>query len=225
VNSSRFQRHDLIWLDPKMDAGLFAAANQADIARSWVTQGFPLVVARQSAALAAGSNQIVLGFTLPSAPMRTRVTLYADRAAIVRHSRPLLLIDTIQHAPENWQAGLKKLHALFEKNCTVARVYGSLSSEVITGKPYIDAASDLDLLLEYGDADKLPELLAELENCSLSEPRIDGEILSASGWAVAWHELASALRTGAPRQVLAKSNCEVRLIPIDEFIQPLLIPA
>jgi len=225
VNTSRFLRHDLIWLDPKVDAGLFAAADQADLARNWVAQGLPLVVARQSEVLAVRSNQIVLGFTLPSAPVRTRVTLYADRAAIVRHSRPLLLLEAKQHAPENWQAELNRLHAFFERMGTVARVYGSLSSEAFTGMSYLDAASDLDLLLECGDASRLPELLAELENISPSEPRIDGEILSTSGWAVAWRELASALRTGTPRHVLAKSDREVRLMPVDEFIQPLLVAA
>jgi phosphoribosyl-dephospho-CoA transferase len=225
VNTFRLHRHDLVWLDLELDAGLFAAAEQADLARSWITQGLPLVVARQSATLAAQANQIVLGFTLPSAPMRTRVTLFADRAAIIRHSRPLLLADAMQHAPSSWKAGLDKLHALFEKTGTVARVYGSLSSEVFTGKTYLDAASDLDLLLECSDTARLPELLAELENFPLSAPRVDGEILAASGWAVAWRELASALRMGAPRQVLAKSDSDARLMPVTKFIQPQLIAA
>lgn len=224
MNTSRFHRHDLIWLDPAIDAGLFASANEADLVRNWVAQGLPLVVARQSAGLTKQAGEIILGFTLPSAPVRTRVTLHADRAAIVRHSRPLLLIDAARHAPDNWLAGLNKLQTLFRRTGTVARVYGSLSSEAFTGMPYLDAASDLDLLLECGDVGKLPELLAELENFSPSEPHIDGEILSTSGWAVAWRELATTLRMGAPRHVLAKSDREIRLISVDEFIQPVLTP-
>jgi phosphoribosyl-dephospho-CoA transferase len=223
--TNQYHRHDLVWLDPSNDAGLFASAHHAKFARDWVKNRFPFVVARQIDELAKASNQIMLGFTLPSAPERTRVMLRADRAAILRHSRPLLLLDAMQHAPESWHAGLHKLEMIFKKTTTVARVYGSLSSEVFTGKPYLDAASDLDLLLECSDETKLHELLAELENIPLDMPRIDGEILTASGWAVAWRELAVALRTGTPRQVLAKSDCEIRLISVEKFTQPFLISA
>jgi phosphoribosyl-dephospho-CoA transferase len=223
--TNQYHRHDLIWLDPGIDAGIFAPAHQAKLARDWVKNGFPFVVARQSVELAKASNQIMLGFTLPSAPQRTRAMLCADRAAIIRHSRPLLLPDAMQHAPQSWHAGLHQLQMIFKKTKTVARVYGSLSSEAFTGKPYLDDASDLDLLLECSDETKLHELLTGLEKFPLDIPRIDGEILTASGWAVAWRELAAALRMGTPRQVLAKSDSEIRLIPVEEFTQPFLISA
>lgn len=225
MNTSRLRRHDLVWLDPTIDAGLFAAAGQRDLARDWVNRAFPLVVARQSDNLIREAGQIVLGFTLPSAPMRTRVLLRADRAAIIRHSRPVPLSEAMRHAPAGWQAGLESLNTLLERTGTEARVYGSLSSEIFTGMRYLDAASDLDLLLECGTATRLRELLAGLEDFAPQVPRIDGEVLSASGWAVAWRELASAVRTGTQRQVLAKSDREARLIAVGEFTQPILQPA
>jgi phosphoribosyl-dephospho-CoA transferase len=225
VNTFSLHRHDLVWLDPTIDAGLFAAAGQRDLARDWVHRAFPLVVARQSGNLMQEAGQIMLGFTLPSAPMRTRVMLRADRTAIIRHTRPLPLSETIQHAPAGWRAGLDSLRTLLERTGTEARVYGSMSSEIFTGMRYLDAASDLDLLLECGATTKLRELLAGLEDFSPEVPRIDGEVLSASGWAVAWRELASALRADTLRHVLAKSDCEARLIAVDEFIQPILLPA
>lgn len=225
MNTSRLRRHDLVWLDPTIDAGLFAAIGQRDLARDWVHRAFPLVVARQSGNLMQEAGQIMLGFTLPSAPMRTRVLLRADRNAIIRHSRPLPLSEALQHAPSAWRAGLGSLHTLFERTGTEARVYGSLSSEIFTGMRYLDEASDLDLLLECGATTKLRELLAGLEDFSPQMPRIDGEVLSASGWAVAWRELASAVRAGTQRQVLAKSDREARLIATDAFTQPILLPA
>ncbi|OIR04170.1 phosphoribosyl-dephospho-CoA transferase [mine drainage metagenome] len=225
MNPSRLRRHDLVWLDPAIDAGLFAAAGQRDLARDWVSRAFPLVVARQSGNLIQEAEQIMLGFTLPSAPMRTRVLLRADRAAIIRHSRPLPLSEAMQHAPVGWRAGLENLCTLLERTGTEARVYGSLSSEIFTRMRYLDEASDLDLLLECGASTRLRELLAGLEDFPPQVPRIDGEVLSASGWAVAWRELASAVRTGTQRQVLAKSDREARLIAVDEFTQPILQPA
>ncbi len=225
MNAPRFQRHDLVWLDPELDAGQFASADQCGLARDWVRQGLPLVVARQCSALCIDSHQILLGFTLPSAPARTRVSLRADRAAIIRHSRPLSLSDAMLHAPQTWQPGMNLLLALFERTGAEARVFGSLSFQAFTGQPYLDAASDLDLLLECGDTGNLAELLAGLQNFPLKVPRIDGEILAASGWAVAWRELASALLTNNPRQVLAKSDRETCLLPVDEFVQPFLVSA
>lgn len=225
MNASVFRRHDLVWLDPDIDAGQFAPSGQSGLTRDWVQQGLPLVVARQCSTLRIDAHQILLGFTLPSAPARTRVSLRADRAAIIRHSRPLPLSDAMRHAPQSWQPGLNLLLALFERTGTVARVYGSLSSQVFTGRHYLDAASDLDLLLECGDTSKLAELLAGLQNFPLPLPHIDGEVLAASGWAVAWRELASALLTDNPRHVLVKSDRETCLLPLDEFVQPFLVSA
>jgi phosphoribosyl-dephospho-CoA transferase len=168
-----------VWLDPASDAGAFAAVEQAEHARSWVQQGRPLVVARQSDAQAKQDDQLNLGFTLPSAPARTRIALRAPRAAIIRHSRPLLLPDAIGHAPHGWRDGMSSLHELCTKAGTVARVYGSLSSQAYSGETYVDAASDLDLLLECGMHTKLEELLAAVSTAKYSH-RQDGRWRGAS---------------------------------------------
>lgn len=217
MNAVPLRRHDLVWLDPAIDAGAFAAAAQAEHARSWVQQGRPLVVARQSEPAIKQEDQLNLGFTLPSAPARTRIALRAPRTAIIRHSRPLLLPDAIGHAPHSWRDGMSSLHELCAKAGTVARVYGSLSSQACTGEIYVDAASDLDLLLECSADTRLDELLAALQSFPLQPLRIDGEILATSGWAVAWRELAAAMRSVAPCKVLAKSDCDARLIPLEQF--------
>lgn len=220
MSTAQLRRHDLVWLDPGIDAGRFvAAAEHAHCARDWVERGWPLVVARQSEPAARQANQLTLGFTPPSAPARKRIALRASRAAIIRHSRPLLLLDAIDHAPRSWRAGIYSLHALCAKAGAVVRVYGSLSSQAFTGASFLDKASDLDLLLECGEATRLHELLAALETFPLQTPRIDGEILAPTGWAVAWRELAEAVRAGTPRQVLAKSDCETRLIPVDQLFK------
>lgn len=217
MNAVPLRRHDLVWLDPAIDAGAFASAEQAEHARRWVQQCRPLVVARQSDAAIIQADQLNLGFTLPSAPARTRISLRVPRAAIIRHSRPLLLPDAIEHAPHSWRDGMSSLHELCTKAGAVARVYGSLSSQACTGEIYVDAASDLDLLLECSEHTRLDELLAALESFPLQPLRIDGEILAQSGWAVAWRELAAALSSATPCKVLAKSDCDARLIPVEQF--------
>lgn len=217
MNAVPLRRHDLVWLDPASDAGAFAAVEQAEHARSWVQQNRPLVVARQSEPATRQADLLNLGFTLPSAPVRTRISLRAPRAAIIRHTRPLLLLDAIGHAPHSWRDGMSSLHDLCTKAGAVARVYGSLSSQAYTGEIYVDAASDLDLLLECGGDTKLEELLAALQSFPLQPLRLDGEILAPGGWAVAWRELAAALGAATPCKVLAKSDCDARLISVEQF--------
>lgn len=225
MRATPLHRHDLVWLDPSIDAGeLTASAEHARYARDWMERGWPLVVARQSEPIPEQGNLLALGFTLPSAPVRKRIALCAPRAAILRHSRPLSLMDAINHAPRSWRAGMFSLQALCAETGAVPRVYGSLSSQAFTGTSYLDAASDLDLLLVCSEATQHLELLAALETFPRLSPRIDGEILMPTGWAVAWRELAEAVRAGAPRQVLAKSDHETRLIPVDELFKNLLSP-
>lgn len=223
MSKAPFRRHDLVWLDPGIDAGRFvAAAEHADHARDWVNQGRPLVVARQAEQTPEKNKLLDLGFTLPSAPARRRIALRAHRAAIIRHSRPLPLVEAIGHAPCGWRAGMFSLQALCAETGAVPRVYGSLSSQTFTGASYLDEASDLDVLLECNEATQHMELLAALEAFPQRSPRIDGEILAPTGWAVAWRELAEAVRADTPRQVLAKSDCETRLIAVDQlFARPL----
>lgn len=214
----QLRRHDLVWLDPSIDIYSYAVATEhINEAHRWIKQGRPLVVARQPDTPDSQANQVTLGFTLPSAPMRTRISLRAPRTAIIRHARPLPLLDVIDYAPDDWRTSIYNLHALCEKAGAIARVYGSLSSQAVTGENYLDATSDLDLLLECSEDTQLLSLLAALENFPLQIPRIDGEIFAPTGWAVAWRELAAAVRTGTPQQVLVKSDCEARLMPVDHF--------
>jgi len=223
MNAVPLRRHDLVWLDPASDAGAFAiVAEQAGHTRSWVQQGRPLVVARQSEPATKQADLLNLGFTLPSAPVRTRISLRTPRAAIIRHARPLLLLDAIEHVPDSWRDGMSSLHELCTKAGAVVRVYGSLSSQAYTGEIYVDAASDLDLLLECGEDTKLDELLAALESFPAQALRIDGEILAPTGWAVAWRELAAALHSATPCKVLAKSDCDARLISVEQFFNTTL---
>lgn len=211
------QRHDLVWLDPDLDVGSFAVDDEhADLVRNWVKQGRPLVVARQCDPLATAACQLRLGFTLP--PLRTRVSVRALKSAVSKTSRPLLLRDAMESAPGSWRASMSRLQALCDKTGAVVRVYGSLSNQAVTGDNYIDAGSDLDLLIECNQYTQVHELLMALESLPSSMPRIDGEIFMSTGWSVAWRELAAAIRTGAPSDVLAKSNTETRMMRISDFL-------
>lgn len=213
-----FRRHDLVWLDPDSDLASFVACDEhVATASNWVQNNWPLVVARQSDAAALQAGQMQLGFTLPSAPARTRVALRVPQAAIISYSRPLLLKDAIAYAPAEWREHLSAVAEICATHAVLARVYGSLSTQAFTGHNYLDAESDVDVLFECGKDTSAQELTAELSALAAQALKIDGEILTPNGWAVAWRELSAAMQTGAPGEVLAKSYHEARLLALDQL--------
>lgn len=218
-----FRRHDLVWLAPDTDLTEFVACEKhIEVAGNWIQQNWPLVVARQSDESARQTGQMQLGITLPSTPARTRVSLRVPQAAIISYSRPLLLKDAIAYAPHNWREHMSAVSEICAANEVVARVYGSLSTQAFTGKNYLDAASDVDVLFECGKDTQLQKLYSELQTLTEQTPHLDGEILATSGWAVAWRELAAALHAQTPVKLLAKSYSETRLLTLEQiFEQPL----
>lgn len=198
------RRHDLAWIDPGIDPGSIISTH-VGATLEWIRLLHPLVVTRQPA---IEGDAIALGYTL--APGRKRIALTVPRSGIIHRARPLLLDDAIGHAPEDWHAGMQRVQEICDSAGAVARVYGSLSTQAFTGENCLSRESDLDLLLECNEHTRFEELLQALE--SVRHPRLDGEILMPSGWAVAWRELLNA------KSVLAKSDSEVRLFPAREYL-------
>jgi phosphoribosyl-dephospho-CoA transferase len=213
-----FRRHDLVWLDPDTDMALLALdAAHAEHVRGWIQNNWPLVVARQADEAARLAGQLQLGITLPSAPSRTRIALRAPQAGIISYSRPLPLQEAIAYAPSAWREQLSAVAAICAGHAVVARVYGSLSTQEFTRQNYLDAASDVDVLFECSKDTQLQTLFAELHALGDTTPQLDGEVLAPNGWAVAWREVAAALQTPQPAQLLAKSYTTTRLLGIAQL--------
>ncbi len=215
-----FRRHDLVWLDPDTDLTPFVASEEhVEIAGNWIQQNWPLVVARQSDEVAGQAGQMQLGITLPSAPARTRIALRVPQAAIISYSRPLLLKDAIAYAPLSWRDHMTVVSDICAANAVVVSVYGSLSTQAFTGKNYLDAASDMDVLFECSKDTQLHKLFNKLQALAEQTPHLDGEILAPTGWAVAWRELSAALHAKTPVRLLAKSYSETRLLTLDQLFE------
>jgi phosphoribosyl-dephospho-CoA transferase len=220
MSTEGFRRHDLAWLDPDTDAAAYAVnAGDKELVCNWVNHSWPLVVARQSAAagqsdpVARQAGQMLLGFTLPSAPARKRVALR------ISYSRPLLLKDAITYAPQEWRHHLTLVSEICANHAVEARVYGSLSTQAYTGQTYLDASSDVDVLFECSKDTELHKLFSELHTLKKHKPHLDGEIVATTGWAVSWRELAAALQAKTPVKLLAKSYNEARLLTIDQLFE------
>lgn len=213
---SVLHRHDLVWLDagfPESELRV-TAAHGGDL-RNWLARGLPLVVGRQF----GGAGGVRLGFTLPGIGHRRRVEVHAPRAAIVSHEPPPALYTVAGAAPEPWRTRLLAVAGAFREAGLVARAYGSLVTQALTGEACLRAASDVDLLLDCHSADEALAALELLRTFGDGPPRLDGELRMPHGWAVAWRELENALASGD--SVLAKADDEVRLIGVEAFLDKL----
>lgn len=220
--SQMAQRHNLVWLDPDLDLLPYTPVSEyASFAREWIEQGLPLVVARQPKQQEGGAAHIALGLTLPPPTTRRRMSLYVPTEAILRHRGPLELTRSLAHA-HPWQEVIQQLLAVCKAAGVTPCVYGSLLWQTVSRYRYVTDTSDLDVLFVCNESSDIGKLVASLAAFEGSTPRLDGEILAPSGWAVAWREMAAAYKAGGSPKVLAKSICEARLISLDELFEGVL---
>lgn len=212
-----FQRHDLVWLDPDGDLDSYAVnPAHASQVREWITGNNPLVVARQLEFPTPGKPALWLGFTMAPPLTRQRVSLQVPLGVVTRHTGPLELSETLSHAPK-WREMLHKLVKMCDDVGVQASVYGALAWQSLTGRSYLTDSSDVDLLFycnEIGAARRLCDALSAFKEAG---PRLDGEIITNSGWGTAWREFDNACHSDEDALLLAKSLCKVQLMSIADF--------
>ncbi len=172
----------------------------------WAEAGRPLVVRRPGCGDEAGA--IPLGLPLPRALCKRRLALSLPPRAIVAIAPPPLLRSAASAAPANWGSAIDALLALDPG----VRTFGSLAWERLTGLAYLGEDSDLDLLWDLPEPDRVDSLLASIAGIERQAPmRLDGEILGRIG-AVNWRELT------AGGEMLVKALTGVRLMARSEYL-------
>lgn len=207
-------RHTLVWLAPEAIGEIdlhLAPSHQAQV-RHWLAQGFPFVRRRPGPLPDAG--HLPLGLPLPPSLGRERISLSTPPHLVRKVAPPLWLKEVIPAAPARWRPSLQRLNARLDELHVPLRVYGSLAWQCLTGMEYLTPASDIDLLFSAASPAQLRQVLSALTAWETeSGLRADGELVLATGEAVAWREL---LQT--PAQVLVKSLAGVALMPWPEVL-------
>jgi phosphoribosyl-dephospho-CoA transferase len=212
-------RHDLVWIRPESRAAVAAQADdetmRAHVA-SWLSADRPLVVARQPDNI--DTDTIAVGLASPPVQGKRRIALCVAAHDIVRHSPPLLLADTIAHAPAEWQPELAELHDAAINIDIKLRVFGSLAWQALSGIPYLTPHSDIDLLWHPCSSMQLQQGIALLERWEISSGlRADGEVLFGTNSAVSWREWAT-LKCDDDQRVLVKSEHSAGLVSARELL-------
>lgn len=200
------RRHDLIWLSPR---GWRSARAQlpayAAALCAWEQGAWPATVRRADPD--AGSDEVSLGISVMQAGApKLRIGFRAACADVLRITPPLPLASLPPELPKGWAEPVAQLQA---DTCTLPlHFYGSASLQALTGQPYLNADSDLDLLAYPVSRNQLSEIVERLAFHAGPLP-LDGEIVFPSGAAVAWKEWQMALRNAS--RVLVKDLASVRL--------------
>jgi phosphoribosyl-dephospho-CoA transferase len=207
-------RHDLVWLDPACAAALrVAGADRAEVDR-WLALGWPVVAARR----APGTPEALacLGIPLPPSRGKGRIALQAPVEAVLRRRPPLALDEILESAPPGHREALRELAAEAAALGLQPRVHGSLAWQHLTGQPYADARSDLDLLFAVSSRRQLTGALRMLQRWERRSGLVADAELQLPAGGVAWRELAS----GAAR-LLVKQPAGVALMAREALLAPL----
>lgn len=218
MSSAPFTRHDLAWLAP----GAGAAArltNAACLAEGaalalldrWLARSHPLIVTRQQD---MPVDKVCLGLALPPAQGKYRLAFSVPLDCVREFTPPPTLAAAGEALPPDWRRTIDALLALPEIAVCRPRVYGSAAMQVLTGEACLSEASDLDLRLTPPSWPAAVALAGRLQGFTqeAAGPRIDGEIWSPAGLAVAWRELAAN-----PARLLTKGVAGVELLATPQF--------
>lgn len=219
-------RHQLAYASPAAWAGILAA-DWDDVAREglshWAAHRLPLVVTRQGPPGPPHDAHLNVGLSLPERWQRRRLALplpwsgvqrlaefpdLAEVLAVVQEALPLAALTALRELAD--RLGARHL---------VARVYGSLGWQCVSGLRYLHPGSDIDLWIAVSyvdEADAAAELLASGEPSAL---RIDGELVFGNGCASPWREWRD-WRAGRCSGLLVKRLDGVALLRRVEDIAP-----
>ena len=217
-NSTLRTRHRLVWAAPRARAGLMRQARDPDAQAAldmWLSHAWPFIVRRLHApAEPADTSLIAIGLPLPPSRGKRRLSFILPRADIGRHAPPPALGEIARALPPAWQRPLASLDEAALRVGARFRVFGSAAWQALTGLDYLQADSDLDLVLRPIDSDEIAAATEILERWEAAEGRrADVEIVFPREDAVAWREWtnrdASVLLVKNPERVALVRRAEL----------------
>lgn len=203
----KFQRHDLVWFQP--------AADYSPELNKWLENCLPCVVTRQNQL-----NQPLLSVALSLSADKSlfsRQSFLIEPSVIYQHSRalPIMRLTEIISHPQ-----LPNLIQALDNLGVEPRLFGSYSWQILTGRDYVQAGSDIDVVVQINSLQQLTQLsvvLIKLEQ--IIARRIDVELVFAECYTVAWREWQSSAQ-----QLLVKTYYSQELLSRENLLDMILSP-
>jgi len=216
LSETDYRRHQLVSISQEAWQNLVDMRDDLKdpVIANWAARERPLIIRRACPQEPAG---VPLGLPLPPSMGKRRISVVINETCILSSRPPPSLAEVLSDAPHQWREALTFLQSKAIENKWDIRVFGSLAWQWLTGLPYLNATSDLDVLLtchSRTDALAQADLLAELE--AMAPIPIDGELVLPDGDAVNWREIHLG-----QEELLMKSMTAARLVTRSCFLQAL----
>ena len=204
------QRHQLIFLERDAPFVIHSTHEEkqamAHYVKQWINQGLPCIYARQ---LSAEQDRLYLGLPVLRAKKKHRVGLSFNKNEV--HSKQELprLVDMASYFSQKVET--QPSHLFSQQDVAdfySISVYGSFLLEYLSGLPFVNEYSDLDLLIDYEShsLNKLKQILAQLKK--KFNRAIDGDVRFRNLGDIAVNELVKP----SAEHLLFKNTAEIGLI-------------
>jgi phosphoribosyl-dephospho-CoA transferase len=221
-----FARHNLVWLSPDGWEGVAAAADRCrDTIALWCEHDWPTIVRR--ADHGTPEDVVCVGIAAPpsgESGQKIRIPLRVDRRHVQRAMQVPALASVVDAVPGDWKNPLAALSRDAASRGLQLQVFGSVAMQAITGRSYLTANSDIDVLCRPHDAAQLASAVDLLRAHAAHLP-LDGEIEFPDGRAASWKEwaayVASDTECDGAMRVLTKHVRGVALTRVDELMKSL----
>lgn len=211
-------RHDLAYLHQHANIYFLELSIPEQVkqkVRKLLKNNVPLTVCRQEQ---IDVGQVKLAISCFVAGQKYRIALTVDSVDILKITRPVALQHILsQFPPLTVQSLARFLTQMLQLNCEVY-IYGSYAYQYLTQEQYLNAGSDLDMVLYPDNNQHFNEILGylgklknEIDIC------IDGELKIHPEWHVSFNEMIQIL-PDLDQQIIAKGIKQIGLIPLKELL-------
>ena len=167
----------------------------------WARKELPLVVTHQRSGMPAG--QIALGLPAPLQWQRRRLALEVPINSLLFFGEFPTAAAISSLLPPSTRGDWRVLTERFDEVGAKVRIYGSYGWQHLTELDYLHPNSDIDLQMLVPNMAVADKVVTALIKTPFTSPRLDGELISPSGSAVAWREWHT-WRHGLTNRLLVK---------------------
>ncbi|RZG87034.1 malonate decarboxylase holo-[acyl-carrier-protein] synthase [Acinetobacter sp. WCHAc060033] len=208
-------RHHLIYLQANetfrfLDTSLAVSIQQK--IHQMIEQNIPFTVCRQESV-----DYFKVAVSCFIDGRKYRVALALDTVPVQSHKPPLLSVIA-ENLDTQTQALLQAFIQKMEQMSCSVQVYGSYANQYLYKENFVHAQSDLDLLIEVNEMNKLPQIIQAIEQLKIQiSITIDGEIALPTAQNFSFNELIFALNHQQDT-LIVKELYEIRLQKIAEIL-------
>jgi len=190
-----------------------AAAVEDRVAETLRDHALPGIVCRPTQPVTDSQVQLGLSFPFREDGVRVRAAVVVERADIAAFTDPYRVAARVEGLSGAIGDAVRALIARGAALDIAVGVIGSAALEAVTGLPYAEAVSDIDLVIKDGDPDRYRRFAADAAELARAFGfAVDVEVALSDGGGIKLTELLSASRS-----LLVKDLSTVRMVGREEL--------